>query len=178
VGQRPGRQRAADGALQDRTERGGHARLAESEWRDRLVQPRLQSAAQPVLCRGARTGRIYYKREAEYKPGTFFAGGGEGDIPSGEYSGAVRALDPATGEMRWEFKLHSAPWAGVLATAGGLVFSGSSEGNFFALDARTGKPLWDFQTGGLIAANPISFDGRQAVAIAANRVLYVFEAAP
>ena len=80
--------------------------------------------------------------------------------------------------MRWEFKLHSAPWAGVLATAGGLVFSGSSEGNFFALDARTGKPLWDFQTGGLIAANPISFDGRQAVAIAANRVLYVFEAAP
>jgi len=125
-------------------------------------------------------GAIYYKREAEYKPGTFFAGGGEGDIPNGEYPGAVRALDPATGEMRWEFKLHSAPWAGVLATAGGLVFSGSSEGNFFALDARTGKPLWDFQTGGLIAANPISFaiDGRQAVAIAANRVLYVFEAAP
>lgn len=125
-------------------------------------------------------GAIYYKREAEYKPGTFFAGGGEGEIPNGESSGAIRALESGTGEMRWEFKMHSAPWAGVLATAGGLVFSGSDEGNFFALDAGTGKPLWDFQTGGPIAANPISFaiDGRQVVAIAASRVLYVFEGKP
>ena len=123
-------------------------------------------------------GAVYYKREAEYKPGTFFAGGGEGDIPNGEKSGAIRALAATTGEMRWEFPRHSAPWAGVLATAGGLVFSGSDEGNFFALDARTGKALWDFQTGGPIAANPVSFnvDGRQCVAIAADRVLYVFGA--
>jgi alcohol dehydrogenase (cytochrome c) len=121
-------------------------------------------------------GAIYYKREAEFKPGTFFAGGGEGDIPNGERSGAVRALDASTGEQRWEFPLYSAPWAGVLSTGGGLVFSGTSEGNFFALSASTGKPLWDFQTGGPIAANPISFnvDGRQCVAIAADRVLYVF----
>ena len=72
--------------------------------------------------------------------------------------------------------MHSAPWAGVLSTAGGLVFSGSDEGNFFALDAKTGKPLWDFQTGGGIAANPVAFhiDGKQSVAIAAGRVLYVF----
>jgi alcohol dehydrogenase (cytochrome c) len=71
--------------------------------------------------------------------------------------------------------LHSPPWTGVLSTAGGLVFSGTSEGNFFALDAKTGKPLWDFQTGGPIGANPISFaiDGRQHIAIAADRVLYV-----
>jgi alcohol dehydrogenase (cytochrome c) len=64
----------------------------------------------------------------------------------------------------------------VLATAGGLVFSGSDEGNFYALDAGSGKPLWDFQTGGRIAANPVSFtiDGKQHVAVAANRVLYVF----
>ena len=72
--------------------------------------------------------------------------------------------------------MHTAPWAGVLSTSGGLVFSGSDEGNFFALDAKTGKPLWDFQTGGGIAANPISFsvEGKQSVAIAAGRVLYVF----
>ena len=119
---------------------------------------------------------IYFKRKAEYKPGTFFAGGGEAQPPGGAEAGAIRALEAATGRMRWEFKLHSAPWAGVLSTAGGLVFSGSDEGNFFALDAKTGKPLWDFQTGGRIAANPISFniDGRQCIAIAAGRVLYVF----
>src|ERR1019366_7707549 len=110
------------------------------------------------------------------KPGTFFAGGGEAQPPGGAQSGAIRALEAATGQMRWEFKMHSAPWAGVLSTAGGLVFSGSDEGNFFALDARSGKPLWDFQTGGPIAANPISFtiDGRQHIAIAADRVPYVF----
>ncbi|MEO7649700.1 MAG: PQQ-binding-like beta-propeller repeat protein [Bryobacteraceae bacterium] len=64
----------------------------------------------------------------------------------------------------------------MMATAGGLVFSGSDEGNFYALDAKTGKPLWDFQTGGMITANPVSFqiDGKQCVAIAANRTLYVF----
>jgi alcohol dehydrogenase (cytochrome c) len=121
-------------------------------------------------------GSIYYKREADYKPGTFFAGGGENLVPNENGAGFIRALDAATGKQRWEFPMHSAPWAGVLATAGGLVFGGSDEGNFFALDARTGKPLWEVQTGGPITANPISFhiDGKQCVAIAANRVLYVF----
>ena len=121
-------------------------------------------------------GSIYYKREAEYKPGTFFAGGGEAGIPSGDRSGAIRALESTTGKMRWEFPMYTAPWAGVLSTAGGLVFSGSDEGNFFALNAETGAPLWEFQTGGPIAANPVSFtiDGKQHIAIAADRVLYVF----
>ena len=121
-------------------------------------------------------GSIYYKREADYKPGTFFAGGGEGHIPNGERKGAVRALDVATGNLRWEFSLHSPSWSGVLSTAGGLVFAGAEEGNFFALDAASGKPLWEFQTGGAISANPISFsvDEKQYVAIPADRVLYVF----
>jgi alcohol dehydrogenase (cytochrome c) len=119
---------------------------------------------------------IYFKREAEFKPGTFFAGGGEKDLDPNEEWGAIRALDAITGRQRWEFKLVSPPWAGVMSTAGGLVFAAANEGNFFALNAATGKPLWDFQTGGPIAANPISFtiDGKQHVAIAAGRVLYVF----
>jgi alcohol dehydrogenase (cytochrome c) len=121
-------------------------------------------------------GSVYFKRPADYKEGTYYAGGGEDELPADDASGEIRALDPATGELRWEFKLHSPPWAGVLSTAGGLVFSGSDEGNFYALDARTGKPLWNFQTGGNIGANPISFnvDGHQRVAISSNQVLYVF----
>jgi alcohol dehydrogenase (cytochrome c) len=121
-------------------------------------------------------GATYFKREADFRPGTFFAGGGEQEVPHDDAWGAIRALEAASGRMVWEFRMHSPPWAGVLSTAGGLVFSGSSEGNFFALDAKTGKPLWDFQTGGAIAANPISFaiDGQQHIAISADRVLYVF----
>ena len=121
-------------------------------------------------------GGIYFKRDAEFKVGTMFGGGGENELPVDDTSGAVRALDAMTGNKKWEFKLHTPASAGILSTAGGLVFSGSDEGNFFALDAANGAPLWEFQTGGSIGANPISFtlDGHQCVAIAADRVLYVF----
>ena len=138
--------------------------------------PSYSPATGLVYVSAREVGSTYYKREAEYKPGTFFAGGGETRIPEKEQWGAVRALRATTGELAWEFRLRSAPWAGVLSTAGGLVFSGTNEGNIFALDAKTGKPLWDFQAGGPVFANPISFniDGRQHVALTADRVLYVF----
>ena len=121
-------------------------------------------------------GSYYYKGEAEYKPGTFFAGGGEREMKPDEMYGMIRALDASTGRKKWEFRLQSPPWAGVLSTAGGLVFGGTNEGNFFALDAKTGAPLWNFQTGGDITANPVSFlvDGKQRIAIAAHGALIVF----
>jgi alcohol dehydrogenase (cytochrome c) len=115
-------------------------------------------------------------RSTEYKSGTFFAGGGERALKPDENYGAIRALDAATGKRGWEFQLQSPPWAGVLATAGGVVFGGSEEGNFFALDAQSGTPLWNFQTGAPITANPVSFliDGKQHVAIASHGALIVF----
>lgn len=121
-------------------------------------------------------GSTYFKREAEFKPGTFFAGGGEQRIPNDQQWGAVRALDATTGKMAWEYRLVSPPWSSVLSTGGGLVFSGANEGNIFALDAKTGKPLWNFHSGGPVTGNPISFniEGKQHVAIASNNVLYVF----
>ena len=121
-------------------------------------------------------GSRYFKREAEYGPGKEFLGGGEDELPADQNSGAVRALEITTGRLAWEFPLHSPPWAGLLATAGGLVFGGTNEGNVFALDARTGRPLWQFQTGGAVTANPIAYavDGQQYVAIAAGRAIVVF----
>jgi alcohol dehydrogenase (cytochrome c) len=118
----------------------------------------------------------YFKSEASYQPGTYFMGGGESAITGDSATGAIRALDPLSGRVRWEFPLLSAPWGGVLATAGGLVFGGSNEGDFFALDAQTGKPLWSFQTGGAINANPIAFavDGKEHVAIGVGPSLIVF----
>jgi alcohol dehydrogenase (cytochrome c) len=92
------------------------------------------------------------------------------------YVGAVRALDPATGQMKWEFRHPSPTWSGVLSTAGNLVFTGDAEGNFIALDAVSGKPLWHFQTGGAVYASPMAFavDGKEYVAIAAGSSLYAF----
>jgi alcohol dehydrogenase (cytochrome c) len=90
--------------------------------------------------------------------------------------GAVRALDPATSQIKWELKHLSPSWSGVLSTAGGLVFTGDAEGNFMALDAASGKILWHFQCGGSVYASPMSYaiDGKQFVAIAAGTTLFAF----
>jgi len=120
-------------------------------------------------------GSVYFKTPTEYRPGTYFTGGSEKRLDD-ESWGAVRAIDVKTGKKMWDFALPSPPWAGVMATAGGLVFSGSNEGNFYALDAASGKPLWQFQTGGAIRSGPMSFlaGGRQHVAIAGGHALFVF----
>jgi len=121
-------------------------------------------------------GSVYYKADIEYEAGQPFLGGGEQAMSGDDAAGAIRALDALTGKQQWEFMLHSPPWAGVMATAGGLVFSGSNEGNVFALDGESGKPLWDFQTGGAVRTNPMSFavDGKQRVVLTGGGTMYVF----
>ena len=121
-------------------------------------------------------GAVYYKADVEYEEGEPFLGGGEQALRGDDAAGAIRALDVLTGRQQWEFMLHSPPWAGVMATAGGLVFGGSDEGNIFALDAASGKPLWDFQSGGAVRTNPMSFavDGKQRVVSTSGGTMFVF----
>jgi alcohol dehydrogenase (cytochrome c) len=90
--------------------------------------------------------------------------------------GAVRAIDPKTGEKKWDFKMVDYTESGVLTTASDLLFAGGREGHFFALDARTGELLWKTSLGGTVANGPITFaaDGKQYVAVAAEGALYVF----
>jgi alcohol dehydrogenase (cytochrome c) len=92
-------------------------------------------------------------------------------------SGALRAIDAATGERRWEFPYPSPSMAGVLSTAAGLVFAGDNEGNFMAFASKTGKNLWHYQTGSPIwGAAPMTYvlDGRQQVLIASGTTLVAF----
>jgi alcohol dehydrogenase (cytochrome c) len=118
--------------------------------------------------RGAGSGR-----------GAAGAGGGRASAANrteAEGYGAVRALDPKTGERKWEFKMVDYTEAGVLTTASDLLFSGGREGHFFALDARDGTLLWRANLGGTVASGPMTFavDGKQYVAVAADNTLYVF----
>jgi alcohol dehydrogenase (cytochrome c) len=104
---------------------------------------------------------------------------GSAYFPSDEaepYWGALRAIDPENGQVKWEFRHPSPTWSGVLSTAGGLLFTGDAEGNFIALNAATGKPLWHFQMGGAVYASPMAFavDGKEYIAIAAGSSLYAF----
>jgi alcohol dehydrogenase (cytochrome c) len=124
---------------------------------------------------------VYRKGQQEYTPGNRYIGSVPMiDLPDDPGHGAIRALNPQTGERVWEYKLFTKPWAGVLSTAGKLVFGGSDEGYFFALDADTGKELWRQNTGGIIRANPIAYQshGRQVIAIAAGSSIFTFELAP
>jgi alcohol dehydrogenase (cytochrome c) len=121
---------------------------------------------------------VYRKGEQKYSPGNRYIGSVPLiDLPDDPGYGAIRAIDPKTGDKVWEYGLHTKPWAGVLSTAGGLVFGGSDEGYLFALDAQTGKEIWRMNTGGVIRANPMTFlsNGKQVVAIAAGASIFTFE---
>jgi alcohol dehydrogenase (cytochrome c) len=122
------------------------------------------------------SGSTYYIGDPEYKEGEQFNGGGFRSVPGGDEYGAIRAFEPSSGALKWEYKLFTPPWAGVLSTAGNLVFGSTNEGQFFALHAATGKPLWRFQAGGLGRSNPMTYavDGKQRIAVTMGNSLYVF----
>ena len=88
----------------------------------------------------------------------------------------MRAIDPKTGEKKWDFKMVDYTESGILTTASDLLFSGGREGHFFALDARTGELLWRVNLGGTVASGPIAYavDGRQYVSVCADGALYAF----
>ena len=97
--------------------------------------------------------------------------------PTSPARGVIRALDPWTGGLKWEYKLHKVPLTGLLSTAGRVVFGGSDEGYFYALDSDSGKELWRINTGGQIRASPITYlsEGKQLVSIASGSAIFTFE---
>ena len=120
---------------------------------------------------------VYYKRDEEYVEGDRYTGGGfQRPLPVENYESAIRAIDPRTGDVRWEYQVQPRSTAGVLATAGDLVFSGSVDGWFYALDAATGDPLWNVAVGARVHSAPMTYavDGRQYVTIAAGNVVFTF----
>jgi alcohol dehydrogenase (cytochrome c) len=134
---------------------------------------------------------LYVKRPGEFVEGREFggglprstvspgirAGGGLLDYRKEEEGyGAVRAIDPNTGDLKWEYKMTEFTDAGILTTASDLVFTGGREGYFFALNARTGAVLWRFTVGGPVVSGPMTYSvaGRQYVAVAAGSSLFAF----
>jgi alcohol dehydrogenase (cytochrome c) len=119
--------------------------------------PRIQKLAppQPTVIGGSTTGVV--SRLPVTKPG--------------DVLGFFTAINPLTGEKKWEMPLTDLPSsAGMLATAGGLVFTGKLSGEFVALDERDGKTLWQFKTGSSINSTAITYThkGRQYVTIASG----------
>jgi PQQ-dependent dehydrogenase (methanol/ethanol family) len=118
----------------------------------------------------------YFSETQTFEPGQQYQGG-RGQSTGERASAGIKAIDPDTGKTMWEFRLNQGSLtAGVLATAGGLVFAASREGHLIALDAKDGTFLWRFQTGAAIEASPISYavGGRQFIAVSSGNALYSF----
>jgi outer membrane protein assembly factor BamB len=118
-----------------------------------------------------------------YEPGRQYLGrapaaGSNGPAPGEPApSAGIKAIDPETGRTMWDFKIFQGSTTnGVLATAGGVVFAATREGHLLALDGRTGQFLWRFQTGGNMAASPMSYavDGKQYVAVSGGTSVFSF----
>ena len=93
------------------------------------------------------------------------------DMKPSDVYGHFVAINPLTGEKKWEVPLTEfASSAGMLATGGGLVFTGKMTGEFLALDEETGQTLWQFKTGSSVNATAITYTykGRQYVTVASG----------
>ena len=89
----------------------------------------------------------------------------------------LRALDYRTGKVVWNHELGDGEsLAGILTTAGHLLFSADNSGNLLALDPASGKTLWHLNGGGRLAASPMTYelDGRQFLIIPVQDILYAF----
>ncbi|WHQ72911.1 PQQ-dependent methanol/ethanol family dehydrogenase [Methylorubrum extorquens] len=116
-------------------------------------------------------GMDLWNEPVNYKKGAAYLGAGFNVSPNfKDHIGSLKAIDPATGKTAWEYKNNAPLWAGVLTTAGNLVFTGTPEGFLKAFDAKTGEEVWKFQVGTGVVASPITWeqDGEQWVGVAAG----------
>lgn len=119
----------------------------------------------------------FFKRDEDYEEGErFTGGGGRYNQPMDAFHSSIRAINPATAQIEWEFPIMPRSSAGITTTAGGIVFTGSADGYFFALDAATGEELWHISLGARVHAAPMTYavDGKQFVTIASGNVVYTF----
>ena len=92
----------------------------------------------------------------------------------------LRALDIETGKIAWEVALEGPidgkRVAGILGTAGGLLFYGDPSGYFVAADERNGNTLWRVPLHATIKTSPMTYtvDGKQYVTLAAGSNVMTF----
>ena len=125
---------------------------------------------------------VFTKNSEWWKQGQSFYGGTARPVTAETPRKYLRAIDPQTGKIVWEFEQTGSArsWSGLFATASGLVFFGDDDGSFAALDAKTGKRLWHFPLNAHWHASPMTYavDGRQYIAVAMNSSIVAFGLTP
>jgi quinohemoprotein ethanol dehydrogenase len=82
----------------------------------------------------------------------------------------LTAWDPLVQAVSWEVPFSGGVPAGILSTAGGLVFQGTTDGELVAYDAAAGERLWGQTVNVGIMAPPVSYsvNGEQYIAVLAG----------
>jgi alcohol dehydrogenase (cytochrome c) len=149
-------------------------------------------------------GTLIGKTPVEYKPGLGFGGGsfhpfvpsvndpskaipGAQGVPNlrrgpindwtdAAGHGAVMAIDPTTGELRWKYPMTDVTDSGIITSATDLLVTGGREGYLQILDARTGTLLWKSNLGAQMLNGPIMYEanGKQYIAAIAGLSLFSF----
>jgi alcohol dehydrogenase (cytochrome c) len=123
------------------------------------------------------TCATFYGYDQKFTTGEVYTGGGTVRPRDQKNFGALRAIDPVTATVKWEFRYPSTSASGVLTTASGIVFAGDGDGNIMAFDSRTGKNLWHYQLGFSMrstAGTTYMLDGRQYLLVPAGSALTAF----
>lgn len=118
--------------------------------------------------------QVAWAYEHEIRKFPFYASAAADDeiVVIGGRDKIVHALDPRTGERKWEWnsgaRLDSSP-----VIVGDRVFLGSKRGPLLALDKATGEPVWEFDTGSAIMASPAVASERLVIG-SLDGILYCF----
>jgi alcohol dehydrogenase (cytochrome c) len=92
-------------------------------------------------------------------------------------SSVLEAIDYQTGSVRWKHELGDDEGsAGILTTAGNLLFTADNSDNLLALDPSSGKTLWHVNIGSRMQTAPATYevDGRQYLLTAAGSDIFAW----
>jgi outer membrane protein assembly factor BamB len=106
---------------------------------------------------------------------TLYTAGGRTSVNGEEVGGAVRAMDPSTGQVLWEHATAGSVF-GSLAVANNLVVVAADK-ELIVLDAHTGANLWSYDMGATMYGAP-SVAGGVVYAANTDGALYAFTAGP
>jgi alcohol dehydrogenase (cytochrome c) len=142
-----------------------------------FMSPSFDPTSRLFFVTARETCATYFAFDQKFKPGEQYESGGTSRARDQKNFGALRAIDPVTATVKWEFRYPTVSSSGVLTTASGLVFAGDGTGNIMAFESRSGKNLWHYQLGASMsstAGTTFMLDGRQYLLVPAGSMMTAF----
>jgi alcohol dehydrogenase (cytochrome c) len=92
-------------------------------------------------------------------------------------SSVLLGINYATGKVEWRHEIGDGEGvAGILTTAGNVLFTADNSNNLIALEPKTGKTLWHVNLNARMESSPMTYSlyGRQYLLTAVGNVIYAW----